>query len=316
MFARTYEFLKIAAIIAGGVTMLTSAQIARYHDEGLLVVPDLLDDLMRHRMKQILAGWIEESRQISTHTTLFDLEKGHSAADPRIRRIKQPHKHHPVFEEFIRSAPMLEVLRDLLGPGVRLQSSKLNLKSPRFGSPVEWHQDWAFYPHTNDDILAVGVMLDDTTEENGAMLVVPGSHKGPTFDHHAEGRFCGAIDPGTPGLGLERAVPVVGKAGAVSFHHVRVVHGSAQNRSTMPRNFLLYEVCAADAFPLMGVPDFDEFNQRLLCGQPTIVPRFRDVPVRMPLPPALNQGSIYENQASSGRRFFEQAEIPQPVAAT
>ena len=49
---------------------------------------------------------------------------------------------------------------------------------------MEWHQDWAFYPHTNDDILAVGVMLDDTTVENGAMYVLLGTHKGPTFDRH------------------------------------------------------------------------------------------------------------------------------------
>jgi ectoine hydroxylase-related dioxygenase (phytanoyl-CoA dioxygenase family) len=259
---------------------------------------------------------VEQSRQISDHNQLFDLERGHSAADPRVRRIKQPHKHGPVFEDFIRSQPVLDVLSDLLGPGLRLQSSKLNLKSPRFGSPVEWHQDWAFYPHTNDDILAVGVMLDDTSLENGAMLVVPGSHQGPTYDHHADGRFCGALDPQMPGLNLDQAVPIVGKAGSVSFHHVRAVHGSAQNRSTMSRNFLLYEVCAADAFPLMGVADFDEFNQRLLRGAPTITPRFRDVPVRMPLPPALNQGSIYENQASSGKRFFDQVEVPQQAAST
>jgi ectoine hydroxylase-related dioxygenase (phytanoyl-CoA dioxygenase family) len=297
--------------------MITQQQVSQYREEGWLVVPDLLNDILRQRMKDALAQWIEQSRAVTDHTEVFDLERGHSAAEPRLRRIKQPHVNHPVFEEFIRSQPVLEVLSALLGPGLRLQSSKLNLKSPRFGSPVEWHQDWAFYPATNDDILAVGVMLDDTSLENGAMLVVPGSHQGPTYDHHdGDGRFCGALDPNAPGLGLERAVPIVGRAGAVSFHHVRAIHGSAQNRSTMSRNFLLYEVCAADAFPLMGVLDFDDFNARLLQGEPTIVPRFRDTPVRMPLPPAINQGSIYENQSASGKRFFEQVEVPRQVAST
>lgn len=297
--------------------MITQQQVSQYREEGWLVVPDLLNDILRHRMKDALAQWIEQSRAVTDHTEVFDLERGHSAAEPRLRRVKQPHLNHPVFDEFIRSQPVLDVLAALLGPGLRLQGSKLNLKSPRFGSPVEWHQDWAFYPATNDDILAVGVMLDDTSLENGAMLVVPGSHRGPTYDHHdAAGRFCGALDPNAPGLGLERAVPIVGRAGAVSFHHVRAIHGSAQNRSTMSRNFLLYEVCAADAFPLLGVPDFDDFNARLLQGEPTIVPRFRDAPVRMPLPPALNQGSIYENQSASGKRFFEQVEVPRQAAST
>lgn len=296
--------------------MITKDMVSQYHEEGWLVVPGLLNDIMRQKMKDVLAGWVEDSRQHTSHTEIFDLENGHTAQEPRVRRIKQPHKHHPVFEQFIRSEPVVAALKALMGEALRLQTSKLNLKSPKFGSPVQWHQDWAFYPHTNDDILAVGVMLDDTTLENGAMLVVPGSHKGPTYSHHADGRFCGAMDVTEPGLGLERAVPIEGKAGSVSFHHVRAIHGSAQNKSTMSRNFLLYEVCAADAFPLLGVPDYDEFNARLLSGDITNVPRFKDVPVIMPLPPALNQGSIYENQSSSRTNFFAQEDVPQQVAST
>jgi phytanoyl-CoA hydroxylase len=41
------------------------------------------------------------------------------------------------------------------------------MKSAGYGAPVEWHQDWAFYPHTNDDLAAVGIMLDDCDLENG-----------------------------------------------------------------------------------------------------------------------------------------------------
>ena len=95
----------------------------------------------------------------------------------------------------MRSPRLLAVLSTLLAPsGVRLHGSKLNLKAPEFGSPVEWHQDWAFYPHTNDDLLAVGVLLDDATEQNGPLMVLPGSHRGPTFDHHgSDGLFCGAM---------------------------------------------------------------------------------------------------------------------------
>ena len=65
-------------------------------------------------------------------------------------------------------------MRPLLGPSIRLQTSKLNLKSAGYGAPVEWHQDWAYYPYTNQDVLAMGVLLDDFTEDNGAMMVVPG----------------------------------------------------------------------------------------------------------------------------------------------
>jgi ectoine hydroxylase-related dioxygenase (phytanoyl-CoA dioxygenase family) len=43
------------------------------------------------------------------------------------------------------------------------------------GSPVEWHQDFAFHPHTNDDVFALGIYFDDATLDNGCMLMIPGS---------------------------------------------------------------------------------------------------------------------------------------------
>ena len=60
------------------------------------------------------------------------------------------------------------------------------MKSAQYGSPVEWHQDWAFYPHTNDDVLAIGVLLDDCDLANGPMLVTPGTHNREVWNHHGE----------------------------------------------------------------------------------------------------------------------------------
>ena len=97
---------------------------------------------------------------------------------------------------------------------------------------------------------------------------------------------------------------------------MRAVHGSAQNTSAHSRNLLLYEFAAADAFPLLGIPDWDEFNARLLVGEPTVVPRTVDCPIRMPLPPAANQGSIYENQTALQRRYFEPAPVAVPRQST
>jgi len=40
-------------------------------------------------------------------------------------------------------------------------------------------------------------------------------------------------------------------------------------------------------------------------GEPSVEPRIVPAPVRMPLPAAEHQGSIYENQRATGKRFFE-----------
>jgi hypothetical protein len=90
----------------------------------------------------------------------------------------------------------------------------------------------------------------------------------------------------------------------MSFHHVRLVHGSAQNVSDKPRRLLLYEFSAGDAFPLMGIKDWTHFNRNLVSGKPTNQPRIVPAPVRIPLPPAPHQGSIYENQTTLANRYF------------
>jgi ectoine hydroxylase-related dioxygenase (phytanoyl-CoA dioxygenase family) len=277
-----------------------------YHRDGFVVVPDLLGPPALRELREIIAGLVEAAAAVTTHTAVYDLEPGHTAAEPRVRRIKTPHKVHPAFEAVVRTAPVMAVLTELLGPDLRLKSSKLNMKAARYGSPVEWHQDWAFYPHTNDDLLAIGVMLDDMDLDNGPLMVVPGSHKGPVWNHHGEdGRFCGLVDPADIEAEIASAVPLTGPAGSMSFHHVRALHGSALNTSDRSRNLLLYEVAAADAWPLLGVADFEEFNREMLSGRPTIEPRVTSVPVRLPLPPAARQGSIYENQLGSARSYFQ-----------
>ena len=286
--------------------MLNQQQIEQYNTDGYIVVEDVFSPTLFSEIRQVVAEITEGAANVDTHDDVYDLEPSHTREKPRVRRIKTPHKHHEVFMRAARAPRLVEISRQLLGPsGFRLYGSKINLKLPHVGSPVEWHQDWAFYPHTNDDVLAAGVMLDAATEENGAMRVIPGSHKGPTHDHHADGRFCGAMDLQACGLHYEDSVPLCGAAGSVSFHHVRLVHGSAQNHSDRSRGFLLYEFAAADAFPLMGFKDYDEFNSRLISGEPTNIPRIIPAPVRLPVPPAPRQGSIYENQFTARTRYFQ-----------
>ena len=290
--------------------MITDQDVAFYRENGYLVVPDVLDADILARARAALDELVANAAAVTAHTDVYDLEPGHTPANPKVRRIKQPDTHTPVFWEIANYRPMVEILEKLLGPsGVRLQTSKINLKEPHHGSPVEWHQDWGFYPHTNDDMLAVGVLLDDAFLENGPLMVVPGSHKGPTWNHHSpDGYFCGAMDPTRKEVDFDSAVPLMGKAGSMSFHHVRAVHGSAQNVSDKPRRLLLYEFAAADAFPLMGIKDWAHFNRNLVSGKPTIQPRIVPAPVRMPLPPAPHQGSIYENQTTLANRYFTRHE--------
>jgi hypothetical protein len=202
-------------------------------------------------------------------------------------------------------------VRDLVGPAVRLSTSKLNVKAAKYGASVDWHQDWAFYPQTNDDVLAVGVMLDDVTEENGPLLVFPGSHRGPVLEHHSGGVFAGTIDLAAHGLDPKDAAKLTAPAGSISIHHARIIHGSDFNRSARDRGVIFFEMMAADAFPVFGAmgvaTDWADFEQRMLCGSSTREPRLEPVPVRVPQPQPDRRGSIYEVQKQAAKRGFSEA---------
>lgn len=288
---------------------LRAEQVDFYREHGYLVLerqitPAQLNGL-REAVNELLAG----ASQVSENNALYDLEDTHTPQSPRVRRLKAPHLHHPAFANLIRDERLIGPMRALLGPSLRLQNVKLNLKSAGYGAAVEWHQDWAFYPYTNDDVLALGVMLDDFTPDNGPMMVLPASHRGPVYDHVGNGVFCGAIDVAAAGIRLEDAVPLTGPAGSITLHHARLVHGSALNTSGRPRNFLLYEVAAGDAWPLAGgfaaYKDHDEFSKRLLCGENTYQPRMTAVPLRMPLPRPPDASSLYQAQKNLGKRYFD-----------
>jgi ectoine hydroxylase-related dioxygenase (phytanoyl-CoA dioxygenase family) len=297
--------------------VVTPEQVAAYRRDGFVVIDNVLDNSEVEALRRVTDDLIERSRTVVEHDAVYDLEPTHSAAEPRVRRIKLPHRVHPVYAATMRHPRILAALRELIGPAIRFDISKLNLKSAGYGAAVEWHQDWAFYPHTNDDLAAVGVMMDDMELQNGPLLCIPGTHRGQAYDHHGEdGCFCGAMNPSKGEVDYAGAVACTGKAGSISIHHARTVHGSAVNTSQLSRRLLLLEYRAADAWPLMAKNQvgFDEWQSLLLCGEDDPMrPRCTDVPVRLPLPASLHQGSIYENQRTLKNSYFGTADAPRAV---
>jgi phytanoyl-CoA hydroxylase len=285
-------------------TMLSQSQIDEYNKIGAIVVPDVLSAAEVDGLRTVTDDLVRRARGLTTHNDIYDLEDTHTPDNPRVRRIKATHLQHAVYAALLRHPRIIGVLRDLWGPDIRFDTAKLNMKCAGYGAPVEWHQDWAFYPHTNDDLAAVGVMMDDMAVENGPLLIVPGSHRGPTFDHHADGVFCGAMDPANQDVDYASAIPLLGKAGSITVHHVRAVHGSAPNLSDRDRRLLLFQFRAADAWPLLGFPGgIDKYKALMVAGEHR-EPRMAPAPVRLPLPPAAKQGSLYENQKGMRNKFF------------
>jgi len=271
-----------------------------YDKQGYLVVEKLFDDELLSELKAATQGYVSAVAERKLDGELLDHFQNEDGV-PQLRRIVSPEAFADVYNRAMRYEPLLDLVQKLLGGTVRFDHGKLNFKPPSGGAAVEWHQDWAFYPQTNDDMLAVGIMLEDCTLENGPLMVLPGSHKGAIFDHHQNGNFVGGINASNLGDVPDKAVPLTAPAGSISIHHVRMLHGSTANRSKTNRPLLLFNYVAVDAFPIFHSYDWDEFNSRILRGKPTFEPRLEAVPARVHAPTrktgdGFSTGSLFDLQ--------------------
>ncbi len=296
--------------------MIRRRDVDFYRDNGYLLVESLVDREAIAELRAVTDGFLERSRTVTRSDALFDIGPGHGPDRPVVRRIKNPERQHPAYDRMMRAPQILDVVEALLGSGVRFHHGKLNFKPSAGGGAVEWHQDWAFYPHTNDDILAAGILLEDCGPESGPLMVVPGSHKGPVYDHHHDGVFVGAMDPRAAGFDPRGAVALTGPGGSVTFHHVRTIHGSGENHGGRPRPLLLFSYLAIDAWPIFERVEFEEFNGGILRGEASFAPRQEALPVRIPLPPVPGADSIFDDQKSVYGRSFAPPGPPQIAEET
>ncbi len=292
--------------------MLSAKQKKDYYDLGFIILKNQIPMDMILKLRDEISKIESKAKLLKESNDQLDLEDSHTPSNPRIRRIKLPHTQSNFIRELMFSHYILEPVKSLIGPNLRLHTSKLNMKLPEFGAPIEWHQDFAFYPHTNDDVLAVAIMIDDMKKENGPLQVFPGSHKGPIFNHHVNGVFVGGIDLKDSGYNLKDAKELNGTAGSMSIHHARLLHGSALNTSSSSRRLLFFEILAADAYPIMGgftkFINIEEFDKKMLCGETTNLARLEKIPIRIPEPRPKNDKSIYEVQKGITKTTFEKFE--------
>lgn len=283
--------------------MLTREQVDRFRRDGVLVVEDAVDPGLLARMRADFAAWVDESRGQSNAygTTInglarFHIESDHDAQRPKLLRVNAPVEVSDAYLEAMRDSRMTDSVAQLIGPDLKFHHSKINSKQPGGGTEVKWHQDFAFTPHSNDDVVTALLMIDDVTEDNGPLEVLPGSHRGPIQSLWHEGLFTGAIDEREAARCRRDAVLCTGRAGSVCLMHTRLLHGSAANRSPRPRTLFICVYSADDAVPLSPNPMPSRFEGELLRGRRS--GRVRSVPFELELPQLPRTGSFFDQQAA------------------
>lgn len=167
---------------------------------------------------------------------------------------------------------VVDRVASILGENVLLWSMNWFIKEAGDGKYVSLHQDanyWGLEPH---DVTTAWIALSDAGEETGPMRFLPGSHRGELFDHdntHAEDNLLsrGQVAQTTVSHAETSLAPL--KAGQMSLHHVRILHGSDTNRSSDRRVGMVLRYCGTHvrqtkgedtAVLVRGIDQFGHFD--------------------------------------------------------
>jgi ectoine hydroxylase len=257
-------------ILAREPRVLSQAQRECYFEQGYLLLEAIVPMEWVERLRSVTDEMVEHSRVLSKSDAVFDLEPGHKAEAPRLRRLSSPVEQHPRYWEFASTSILTDIVADLVGPDVKFHHSKLNFKWAGGGEEVKWHQDITYWPHTNYSPLTAGVYLHDCGPDQGPLMVVPGSHRGELFSQYNDADvWVGCLsEADVKAVPTETADELTGPAGSITIHNCRVVHGSRPNLSDQGRPLLLNVYSAADAFPYTANPLPSKYAGTIVRGRP------------------------------------------------
>jgi phytanoyl-CoA hydroxylase len=283
------------------MNMLTQEQKDQFWRDGVLVIEDAVTPQELNRLKEVFAGWVEDSRThaVDYGETLdgrprFDLQPGHSAEAPALRRVQSPEEVSEVYANAMRHARSVDYCAELIGPSIRFHHGKVNSKLPSSKTQVKWHQDFLFEPMTNDDMITCLLFIDEVTLENGPLEVLLGSHKGPLYSHWHDGVFTGSVDDEIIQAQRDKIVKCTGPAGTVCLMHASLLHGSAPNLSAKPRTLYITTYYAEDAIELSPNHLPSRFTHELVRGE--VSGRVRCAAYEMLLPAVPKATSFFAQQ--------------------
>ena len=282
------------------MSFLTQEQKDTFWETGFLVIEDAVTAGELEELRSEFSRWVEESREYKSDygETLdgrprFDLQPGHTAEKPGLRRIQSPEEVSDLFANIMRNAATVDFCAELIGPSIRFHHGKINSKLPGTATQVKWHQDFPFEPMSNDDMITALLFVDDVTLENGPLEVLPGTHMGPIHSHWHKGVFTGSVDQGIIDAQSDKIVKCTGKAGSVCLMHARLLHGSAPNLSDGSRTLYITTYYAEDAIELSPNHLPSTLTHELVRGE--VSGRVRCSPYEMAVP-ALPEGTSFFSQ--------------------
>ncbi len=181
---------------------------------------------------------------------LFLPAPAHFARDKQIMVLPLSYYTSAAFLQSAFDKKAVDIVEAILGPNIELFDNGQSLyKEAVGGHPKNLHQDSAYFEHRFEGPVALLNYVVDTDRVNGALYVVPGSHRFGTLAHVDTFSHLGLDEDEWP---WEKALPITGQAGDSIFFHYRTIHGSQENHSSGPRPVFINRYRRPDDYVTVG----------------------------------------------------------------
>ena len=260
--------------------MLNTEQITSYHQQGYLVVDQLFDQTILHKLKnravELVENWVDDDKSHTFGTENDDRSNDDyfldsaekvccffedeafdrngqlvQSKEQSINKIGHAlHELDSTFKSFSRSKTLGQIARDIGLQQPQIRQSMYIFKQPRIGGEVRWHQDATYFFTSPQSVVTFWIAVEDATLDNGCLWVEPGGQLGPLrerFERYGVTTTMNVLDK-SPWPTIDQAVAVEVKAGSLVVFNGLLPHYSSANRSSKSRHAYTLHVTDGRAY--------------------------------------------------------------------
>ena len=202
------------------MSSLSSSQIKQYQDKGFVAPVEALTN--------------DEANQVKDEIEFIE-KKWPSELEGLGRN--NVHYISPIFDKLVHNSIILDAVESVIGKNILVGGTTLFIKDPDKKGFVSFHQDAKYIGFEPHNWVTAWLAITDSNEENGCMRMYSGTHKEDLKVHNEKFNDGNLLTRGqtVENVLIEKTEPVILKAGQMSLHHPKIVHGSGINRSDKRR---------------------------------------------------------------------------------
>lgn len=239
--------------------ILTSAQLRQFRQDGYLILPDYAAPEVCAKIRAV----VQDHLMRALPPLEYEAEVGYPGAPQSleapgghtVRRLKDAYTRAPVLRAWAEDARIVGGVAQLLEESVALTLAHHNCvmtKHPHYGTATGWHRDIRYWRFARNELITAWLALGEEQAENGALQVIPGSHRLDIKPEQLDPLdFLRTDAPENTAL-FERGITIPLQAGDVLLFHSGLFHAAGANLSDTVKMSVAFAYRGESNLPLPG----------------------------------------------------------------